>query len=329
MHKLKHQINGRTSYTNKSKYFAPMTTTPPKTTAWILQDGHKAKKHQEWLHPCVVYLVHYAIVSISVFAAHDVMVDSSRECAGNATTQALSVEHQQYRRRQELCAIWAGSYAILQLGCRLWQTTTLRTCVLYEGTWLCNTTLVIGSLALWCHRPIITAAFCVTVGIDQLLWYVDVLSWITSGHFVVGVAKYLTWPSTPWATRLTCTHHLWTLPLFLGYAAAPLTHQALALSGIIMVLHVTLSRLMTPFRVETKYLNVNLSHELWKDISIGCLQISKDNPSARVYLVRLLWRWQTFNVLVFAVLSFLTRHLMSGPDPSAHVCYTTAAVPAI
>jgi len=33
----------------------------------------------------------------------------------------------------------------------------------------------------------------------------------------VGVAKYLTWPTTTWARRATSTHHLWFLP-FVAYA---------------------------------------------------------------------------------------------------------------
>lgn len=48
-----------------------------------------------------------------------------------------------------------------------------------------------------------------------------------------------------------------------------------------------------------KYLNVNLSHELWKDIKFSFLQISYDDPGAALYLYRLLWRWQCFNLVVF------------------------------
>lgn len=57
-----------------------------------------------------------------------------------------------------------------------------------------------------------------------------------------------------------------------------------------------------------KYLNVNLSHALWKDIQFGCLQIQRDNPSTAVYLFRLLWRWQLFNgIVLVCVLRPLTR----------------------
>ena len=68
---------------------------------------------------------------------------------------------------------------------------------------------------------------------------------------------------------------------------------------------------MTPFVItdvhahaanaNTKYLNVNLSHELWKDITFEFLQIQHDNPSTGIYLFRLLWRWQLLNGLIFVL----------------------------
>ena len=55
------------------------------------------------------------------------------------------------------------------------------------------------------------------------------------------------------------------------------------------------------FRKEYKYLNVNLSHELWKDITFKSLQIRHDDPPVHVYLWRLLWRWQVFNGIILLV----------------------------
>lgn len=34
--------------------------------------------------------------------------------------------------------------------------------------------------------------------------------------FPVGVAKYLTWPETSWARRITSTHHMWFIPYCLA-----------------------------------------------------------------------------------------------------------------
>lgn len=279
---------------------------------WLPQEGDKAQKHQEWAHPTAVYFIHYSIVTVAVFVGHDYLMAAAGNCVGPDMTEELRI-------RQHHSAIFAGTYAVLQLCSRLWTTTSHRTCVLYEGTWLCNSTLLVGSLALWLDRPTITAAFCVTVGIDQLLWYVDVLGYLLTGGklFVIGVAKYVTWPTTPWATRLTCTHHMWTLPLFLLYAAAPVTTNSLILGAGIIVLHVSLSRLLTPFSIMGKYMNVNLSHELWKDIQIGILVINHDNPSALVYVFRLLWRWQGFNILVYFVLWKIQQWWFGG---SVAVC---------
>ena len=102
-----------------------------------------------------------------------------------------------------------------------------------------------------------------------------------------------------------------------------------------MITNVLLSRFMTPFQVivpipkgrkprqhvdkeagkinriyeQPKYLNVNLSHELWKDINISILKINYDDPPAFVYLFRLLWRWIGFNALVFCFLHFASKHI--------------------
>lgn len=88
-----------------------------------------------------------------------------------------------------------------------------------------------------------------------------------------------------------------------------------------MALNVSLSRWLTPFVLElrnasnnddkheiVKYLNVNLSHEVWKDITFEALQIKHDNPSVVVYLFRLFVRWQVFNgIILFAVLCPLSN----------------------
>jgi hypothetical protein len=262
----------------------------------IIRYDCNAVGYQSWYHPILVYIVHYVLITMVTFLLHDIFIGyPSRHTATSDLIRG-------YESQQKCSAIAAGIYAVIQLVFRLWQTNKFKFCVLYEGVWLCNTTLIIGSLALWFGRPVITAAFCITVGIDQLLWYVDILGWLFTGKFVIGVAKYLTWPNTPWSTRFTCTHHLWTLPLFLGYAQAPLNLHTLWLSFVIMVLHVSMSRYMIPLMVHERYLNVNLSHELWKDITFRALQINQDNPSHRVYLFRLFWRWHSFNILVYMFL---------------------------
>lgn len=206
--------------------------------------------------------------------------------------------------------------------------------VLYEFCWLCNVTLVMSAWAFVTGRPVLACAYAITVGIDQLLWYVDVIGFVCTGKFVVGVAKYLTWPGqSGWTSRITCTHHFWTIPAILyafGAESRPRLHAlSLPLSFVCMATNVVLSRWLIPSHVEFlindddgkvlsiahKYLNVNLSHELWKDITFDFLQINHGNPPVALYLFRLLWRWQGFNVLVFVFLYGVCR-LLDSTDSS-------------
>jgi len=209
-------------------------------------------------------------------------------------------------------------------------SSVYRRAVLYEYTWLCNSTLVMAAIAIRTCRPVLATSFCVAVSIDQLLWWVDLLGWLLSGltTFPIGVMKYLTWPHTSWITRITSSHHLWTIPVTL-HAARGMHWASYPLSVYVVTSHVLLSRWLTPFIVinasdkvegekkkasnikdmqeETiplpdKYLNVNLSHEVWKDIKFGFCQIQRDNPPTGVYLFRLLLRWNTFNLGTFVLL---------------------------
>jgi len=142
--------------------------------------------------------------------------------------------------------------------------------------------------------------------------------------FPIGVVKYLTWPSTTWSKKVTCTHHLWTIPLVL-YACSGLHWMSFPLSISIVITNVCLSRWLTPFvlnmnkhdkeeGMQCKYMNVNLSHELWKDIKFSFLQISYDNPSTFIYLFRLIWKWQVLNMLIFLFVLLPFSQAMFGSD---------------
>jgi branched-subunit amino acid transport protein AzlD len=219
--------------------------------------------------------------------------------------------------------------------------------VWYETCWLCNITLVLSSLALYRGRPQIAGAYLVAVGIDQLLWYVDLLGYVLSGRkkFLIGVTKYLFVESelpkslphgsflaqlipARVANAVTCTHHLWTIPFILYVTnGTAIVNQSssdgvelfpLLLCFLLTMVNTTLSRLLTPFRssvgelpacvhgdekVLGKYMNVNLSHEVWRDVAwVPGFDIDSDHPNAVVYLLRLWSRWFVLEVLVFVVL---------------------------
>jgi hypothetical protein len=280
---------------------------------WIsAQEGPMEKKHQGWAHPLCTLVLHYAVASTVTFGVHDLLMS-----APNDDNCQLSTD-ENYILDSKLVALGVILYAIWLLLWRLHHASSSdhQSGVLYEYTWLCNVTLVLGALALLLNRPIVATAHCVAVGIDQLMWYVDLVAWALSGFtkFPIGVAKYVTWPGTSFATRLTCTHHLWTIPLFVT-AARGVHPAALSLSVVIVVVNVLLSRWLTPFSLPNKYLNVNLAHELWRDVKIEILQINHDDPPVILYLFRLLWRWQCFNLLVFFFLH-TSSGLLFGSAPT-------------
>ena len=335
--------------------------------SWLQQEGPHARKHTEWTHSIVVCIIHYALVLILTCTAHDWMVAKYYQHSDKNEHHRCVLYHANDPKVPAF--LWLYSLWLLVWRLLHHQPRRLANCVWYEFTWLCNVTLIASAIALQTHRPILAAAYCVTVGIDQLIWYVDIVTYLLLGKFPVGVCKYLFWPETTFWTRVTCTHHLWTIPLLLT-ATRGVHILALPLSFTAMTINVVSSRLLIPFHVEVfadhqkmamnddrvqqnqqredansfscshtystktgstvsassasstssstttttttttttstpvamKYLNVNLSHELWKDITFSILQINYDNPPAWLYLFRLLWRWQGFNSIVFLIL---------------------------
>ena len=134
---------------------------------WISKEGSSAEKHQGYAHPMAALLIHYAIASIVTFLVHDalVMVDAG-ECA--LVTDGT----------RELVALGVAVYAIWLLLWRIYHASDEhRPGIVYEYTWLCNVTLLLGAAAFFFNRPIVATAHCVAVGIDQLMWYVDLVGW--------------------------------------------------------------------------------------------------------------------------------------------------------
>lgn len=164
---------------------------------WLTQGGPKHPKHRGWLHPIVVFVVHYSVASTVTVAAHDWMLSSY---FANESAPICHVD-ESLQTQRTLSAVWFLAYAIVLLVSRLFfkapepgQKATTDWSVLYDYCWMCNGTLWLGAWALYTGRPMLASALCITVGMDQMLWYVDVIGVFLTGKFPVGVAKYLSWP---------------------------------------------------------------------------------------------------------------------------------------
>ena len=287
------------------------------------------------MHPILSFILHYAIVVPIIFLIHDTFFGC------NAVSFEVTNDEEETMKRQMHISRFIFAYTLILFSTRCvssFNAGRLRQhAVMYELTWLCNSTLLMGSIAFggfdngettnWFlkRRPLVATACCIGVSIDQVLWYVDLVGYLALGKFPVGVMKYLTWQQTLWIDRLTCTHHLWTIPFFIYASNDQLGFNSFQLSVCIVTIKVCVSRWLTPHCIQIikddedakgakfdphryRYLNINLCHELWRDITFRFLQISHDKPSGWVYLWRLLWRWHLFNYLVFeAILSPLSR----------------------
>ena len=311
------------------------------------------------IHPILTFFIHYSIAIPCIFIIHDTCFQKINTPHHHQIDYKTEEEELILHSRQIRIARFIAIYTLILFTTRCassFHAGRLRQhAVLYDLTWLCNSTLVMGFLTLgafhnnridsmnsnWLfkRRPLVATACCIGVSIDQVLWYVDLLGILTCRKFPVGVMKYLTWKQTRWIDRLTCTHHLWTIPLIIYATKHERTLvglDAFLLSSCIVAIKVVLSRWLTPHCIQVvsddrskdydndgliskqkndpqrfRYLNVNLCHEFWRDISFSFLQISHDKPPGWLYLWRLLWRWQLGNYLVFVViLSPLSRMVL-------------------
>lgn len=259
-------------------------------------------------------LLHLALVLAGSFAIHD-MVVGSPETSPDAIFSRLTSPSQRY----ECISSFFLVYYVFMIGLRCSAAADLRVPV-YEVCWACNSAMLLSVFGPLTNRPLLASGGAIAVCIDQVLWYVDLLGYAAVRKFPVGVAKYLLWPETSNARRATSTHHLFTIPLVL-WQVGGLHLKALPISYGLVALHVILSRLLTPHVIFVKggddgkamipqYLNLNLAHEVWRDIKFKFLQITVPNPF--VYLPNLLVRWLLFNSIVFAAIFAVVRTLGGG-----------------
>ena len=152
---------------------------------WLRQSGPSSPKHRHgWAHPITACLLHYALIVPSTIYFHDVFI--LRLIAAFEDVDGQSPHMCMYDRTGHVVTSnFLGCYAAILL---LWRLITMggtstgsspyRRAVLYEYTWLCNTTLVMAAIAIRTCRPVLATSFCVAVSVDQLLWWVDLLGWL-------------------------------------------------------------------------------------------------------------------------------------------------------
>ena len=54
--------------------------------------------------------------------------------------------------------------------------------------------MMMAAIGLLSSDPQLVRVSLVAVSLDQLLWYIDISSFLLKKKFVIGVAKYIIWP---------------------------------------------------------------------------------------------------------------------------------------
>ncbi|KAF4031135.1 hypothetical protein GN244_ATG17007 [Phytophthora infestans] len=166
------------------------------------------------------------------------------------------------------------------------------TYILYELLWACNASLVLVVMALYFSKPFLVGVAMVTVSGDQLLWYIDTLSFILNGKFITGAMKYLTYlENRSFSKTFFATHHLWFLPvcLYITTGHGGMHGSSFIGSCTLTTFLAAFCRALTPFEVRVPgsehviYLNVNGGYAFWKDINIPLLHVL-DHHHPMLYL---------------------------------------------
>jgi len=180
-----------------------------------------------------------------------------------------------------------------------------------DTLWVCNLNLLIASAGILLHSAELVAATINSVFIAHVLWVVDVISYLITGDFPIGLAAYVAWPETSWAELISSTHHMWFIPLLLMVlhknGGFPFKSWLIAVS---MIFPIQLISLCFPEEIilsngEPYYLNVNMAHGWWRDMNGWPWSlIPKQNPQYQLFL-------NTFIATQFTVAFFLVR-LVAG-----------------
>lgn len=139
---------------------------------WLQEAGPKAPKHRGTFHPLATFVLHYAVVAVVTVSAHDwlTLTYSSKGLPLSGTD----------KERQQSVGIFFSIYFLVYFSCRLalrWKDHEYYI-EFYKQTFLCSVTIFHAAVGFYTNRPILAQSFCVAVGIDQILWYVDLSGYL-------------------------------------------------------------------------------------------------------------------------------------------------------
>eukprot|EP01126_Amoeba_proteus_P059643 TRINITY_DN7805_c0_g2_i1.p1 TRINITY_DN7805_c0_g2~~TRINITY_DN7805_c0_g2_i1.p1 ORF type:complete len:240 (-),score=26.08 TRINITY_DN7805_c0_g2_i1:179-898(-) len=210
-------------------------------------------------------------------------------------------------RRSRIC----GQLLLFYFICLTMFRYSVRGCVgLYELLWACNIAIVVGAYGMLTYQKDIVACSISMVSLAHLLWIVDASCYLLFNFFPVGAAKYLADPSQTVFEVFFTLHHVWFIPMSMSvlYKNGPLGLRGLGLSVVVSIILGLVSRLTTPLQAEfagtVKYVNINMSHEMWRDVPHRLFHLFDDYPPI-VYLPFAILLLNVGNCICFVVWKIL------------------------
>lgn len=130
---------------------------------------------------------------------------------------------------------------------RVYETKTTSVCM--ELLWGCNTSLLISSIACFKQSPFLISLSLNLIGLDQLLWHIDIISYLLFKKCKIGVAGYLETKEMGKIRIITSLHHLWFIWFNLNclkIGKSKLIKGSFKYSMFIGLLSMIIARLITP-----------------------------------------------------------------------------------
>ncbi len=165
---------------------------------WLKAGTKNDPKHRGWSHPVVA-----GILTI-------IITVGSMRLVSNYIVDRYSMHWEISDTARYICGVFLLAYYLFVIFGR---ATFMSSTALYDMLWTCNITMLIAAIGFLIKDPIMMASAASTILVDQALWYIDIISFILVRKWPMGVAKYLTWSTTPLLKKLTSTHHIWFEPL--------------------------------------------------------------------------------------------------------------------
>ena len=160
------------------------------------------------------------------------------------------------------------AFTLLRWASLLWLLIWLP-CNIWVWGWqnmmhLCDIGLVLACLGLWWRQPLLVSSQALSALLVGVLWGLDVVWRLVSGHHLIGGTEYMWDTSYPLWIRLQSLFHL-VLPLILLWTLKILGYdrRALALQSGIAALLLVLSRFLSPALNMNYAFQDPLFHRAW------------------------------------------------------------------